>query len=170
MSDDEQQSDGDDSQQANMDYIEQRDISDAQQSPSTTLFTFGPHQKFSRGDEIYAMKEEYSMVQERKFVCSLTLLLGAFQARCQPPGCTALPNIRHHFVGVTIIVNCVCSSGHKYRFSSSHQVNDIYANDLQAAASLILSGSNYAKVERMAKFLNLEFLSKSTYYRYQRLY
>lgn len=35
MSDDEQQSDGDDSQQANMDYIEQRDISDAQQSPST---------------------------------------------------------------------------------------------------------------------------------------
>ncbi|CAB3983503.1 Hypothetical predicted protein [Paramuricea clavata] len=170
MSDDEQESDGDELQHANVEHVERQDISDAQQSPSTPLFTFGPHQKFSRGLEIYAMKEEYSMVQEMKFVCSLNLLLGAFQARCQTPGCTALPNIRHHFVGVTLIVNCVCSSGHKYRFCSSNQVNDIYANDLQAAASLILSGSNYAKVERMAKFLNLQFLSKTTYYRYQRLY
>ena len=170
MSDDEQQSDGDESQHANVEYVEQQDISDTQQSPSTPLFTFRPHQKFSRGHEIYAMKEEYSMVQEMKFVCCLNLLLGAFQARCQTPGCTALPKIRHHFVGVTLIMNCVCSSGKKYRFCSSNQVNDIYANDLLAAASLILSGSNYANVERMAKFWNLQFLSKTTYYRYQRLY
>ena len=34
----------------------------------------------------------------------------------------------------------------------------------------MLSGSNFAKVERMAKFLNLEFISSSTYYRFQRLY
>ena len=165
--DEEQPADDNDSQEAS---VEQKYISDGQQSPSTILFSFGPHQKFSRGDEIYAMKEEYNMVQEKKIVCSLSLLLGVFQARCQTPGCTAVPNVRHHIVGITLIVNCVCSSGHQYRFSSSHQVNGIYANDIQVAASVILSGSNYAKVNRMAKFMNLEFLSKSTYYRYQRLY
>ena len=110
------------------------------------------------------------MVQERKFVCTLDLLLAAFQARCQTPGCTELPNIKFHFVGVTLILNCQCSAGHKYRFCSSHQVNDVYANNLQAAAVIILSGSYYAKVERFAKFLKLELLSKSTYYRFQRLY
>jgi hypothetical protein len=81
-----------------------------------------------------------------------------------------LPYIRHHFVGLTVVVNCLCSSGYKFQFLSSHQINDIYANNLQAAASIILSGSNYAKVECMGKFFNLEFLSKSTYYRFQRLY
>ena len=101
-------------------------------------------------------------MQERKFVCSLDLLLAAFQARYQIRGCTALPNVKCHFVGITLIVNSLCSSGHKYRFCSSHQVNDVYSNNLQAAASIILSGNHYAKVERLAKFLKLEFLSKST--------
>ena len=48
-------------------------------------------------------------------------------------------------------------------------MNDVYANNCQAAAS-ILSGSHYAKVKHLAKFLKLEFLSKSTNYRFQHLY
>ncbi len=44
------------------------------------------------------------------------------------------------------------------------------ANNLQAATSLMFSGSEFSKIERMAKFFNLEFLSSSTYYRFQRLY
>jgi hypothetical protein len=69
-----------------------------------------------------------------------------------------------------VVINSVCSEGHKYRFCSSPQVNDIYANNLQAATSLMFSGNQFSKIERMAKFFNLEFLSSSTYYRFQRLY
>ena len=148
----------------------QEDTGNLQPSAITPAVTYGPHLKFSRGNDVYTMQEEYSMVKERKFVCSLDILLAAFQARCQTPGCTAFPTIKHHFVGITLILNCQCPLGHKYKFCSSHEVNDIYGNNLQAAASIILSGSNFAKVERMANFLNLEFLSKSTYYRFQRLY
>ena len=104
----------------------------------TDPIVFGPPRKLSGGDEIYGLKEEYARVQERKFV------------------------VKCHFVGITLIVNSLCSSLHKYRFCSSHQVNDVYSNNLQAAASIILSGNHYAKVERLAKFLKLEFLSKST--------
>ena len=142
----------------------------SQHSISTPAVSYGPHRKFSRGDDVYDLEEEFSMVKEQKFVCSLDILLAVFQARCHTPGCTALPTVKHSFVGVTVIVNCQCPSGHKYRFCSSHLVNDIYANNLQAAASVILSGSNFGKVERMANFLKLEFVSKSTYYRLQRLY
>ena len=153
-----------------LENIQPARIDDLQQSFNVNQIAFGPHLKLSRGDELYGMEEEYSIVQERKFVCTLDLLLAAFQARCQTPGCTELPNIKFHFVGVTLILNCQCSAGHKYRFCSSHQVNDVYANNLQAAAAIILSESHYAKVERFAKFLKPEFLSKSTYYRFQRLY
>ena len=149
---------------------EPQNLDDLHQAENITGSTFGPHQKFSRGDNVYAMKEEFCMVKEKKFICSLDILLAVFQARCQTPGCTALPSLRYTFVGITFILNCECSSGHKYRFCSSHVANEIHSNNLQVAASIILSGSNFAKVERMARFLSLEFLSKSTYYRFQRLY
>ena len=45
-----------------------------QQSHSTSV-TYGPHRKLSRGDELYSMQEESKTVQEKKFVCSLDLLL-----------------------------------------------------------------------------------------------
>ena len=131
---------------------------------------FGPHRKFSRENELYSSKEEFKMVQETKFICSLDLLLAVFQARCQTPGCTALPSVRFHFVGVTINVNSTCSSGHTHRFCSSHRINDVYTSNLQVAASIMLSGNQFEKAKRMAKCLHLEFLSKSTYYRFQRLY
>lgn len=71
----------------------------------TDPIVFRPPRKLSGGDEIYGLKEEYARVQERKFVCSLDLLLAAFQA-----GFTALPNVKCHFVGITLIVNSLCSS------------------------------------------------------------
>ena len=60
---------------------------------------------------------------------------------------------------------------HLVRFCSSHELGEgVYVNSLQAAASILLSGNSFAKIERMAKFYGLALLSKSTFYRYQRLY
>ena len=132
--------------------------------------TYGPHKKLSRGDEMYNIREEFGMVKEKKVICSTELLLEVFRARCQTPGCTALPVVRYHTVSTTVVISSLCSSGHEYKFCSSHEVNGIYANNLQAAASLMLSGNNFAKMKRMADFFGLHFLSKSTYYRLQRLY
>ena len=60
--------------------------------------------------------------------------------------------------------------GHKGTFSSSRDLNDIYSNNLHLAASIMVSGNNFAKVEKMANFLRLSFISDSTFYRMQRLY
>ena len=80
----------------------------SQHSISTPAVSYGPHRKFSRGDDVYDLEEEFSIVKEQKFVCSLDILLAVFQARCHTPGCTALPTVKHSFVGVTVIVNCQC--------------------------------------------------------------
>jgi hypothetical protein len=148
------------------------------QAPATptSLISFGPHRKLSGGDQIYSIKEEYEMVQDRKFVCTLSLLLSVFQTRCKlklsvfQTGCTAVPTVKYQFVGMALMVTPNCSSGHENKFCSSSKVNNIFVNNHQSAASIILSGSHYPKMNRLAKFLNLEFLSKSSYYRFQRLY
>jgi hypothetical protein len=138
---------------------------------STSSITYRPHQKLSRGEDINKFPHEFQMVKESKFVCSLALLLQIFQARCQTPGCVNAPTVSYRLVCASLLVDSVCSSGHKHRFCSSHELGEgVYANSLQAAASILLSGNNFAKIERMANFYGLAFLSKSTFYRYQRLY
>ncbi|XP_028406802.1 uncharacterized protein LOC114529244 [Dendronephthya gigantea] len=154
--------------------LEDKSIADetynqAQSTPSC-LVSFGPHQKLSRGKEMYALKDEYELGQDSKFICTLSLILGVFASRCQTPGCIAAPTVKHHFVGTTLVVSSTCSSRHMHKFCSSREVNNMFVNNLQTVASIMLSGSHYAKANRLAKFLNLEFVSKSSYYRFQRLY
>ena len=36
--------------------------------------------------------------------------------------------------------------------------------------SIMVSGNQFAKIEQMARFLHIQFMSKSTYYSFQRLY
>ena len=67
-------------------------------------------------------------------------------------------------------MNWYCCSGHKGKFASSKVLNEMYANNLQVAALVLLSRNNFAKIERTASFLGLSFMSDSTFYRMQRLY
>jgi hypothetical protein len=148
-------------------------LSDEDVASSRSETMYGPHPKLSRGDheEIYNVQHEFKMVKDIKIVCSLDLLLQLFQTRCQTAGCVGVPAISHHFVGTAIVVYSTCTSGHKNRFCSSHELNNgLYVNNLQAAASLLLSGNNFGKIERLANFYGLAFISKSTYFRFQRLY
>lgn len=123
----------------------------------------------SRLEEKQNFKEELSLVQQVKVICSLDLLLAVFK-KCQHPGCTNGTTSNHHIIGTTAVIKWCCTSGHKGTFSPSKDLNEIYSNNLQVAASIMLSGNNFAKVEKLANFLGLSFISDSTFYRMQRLY
>ena len=120
--------------------------------------------KLSRQEEQQCYSEEMAMIWEPKVLCSLYLIIELFN-NCQHPGCASAATIKHHLVGPTLIVNWYCCSGHKGKFASSKLVNEIYANSLQVAASVLLSGNNFSKSERMASFLGLSFISDSTFCR-----
>ena len=150
--------------------IEKEDDTESVLGSKSTNPTFGLLRKFSRENELSGYQQELKMVQGKKIICSLDLLLAVFKARCQTPGCTVVPTVRYYFVGVAIIIKSSCSAGHTHKFCSSYQMNEVYANNLQVATSIMVSGNQFAKIERMARFLHLQFTSKSTYYRFQRLY
>ena len=131
---------------------------------------YGPHRKLSRGEDKCHFSEELAYVKEKKFICSLDLFLDIFVKCCQVPGCNNVPQVKHYFVGTTLVVCSTCQARHQYTFASSHEVNGMHVNNLQSAAAVLLSGNNSSKTSRMAEFLNLSFLSESTFYRMQRLY
>ena len=152
------------------DEVNEKDDTESVLGSESTNPTFGPFRKFSRENKLSGYQQELKMVQGKKIICSLDLLLAVFKARCQTPGCTVVPTVQYYFVGVAIIIKSSCSAGHTHKFCSSHQTNEVYANNLQVVTSIMVSGNQFAKIERMARFLHLQFMSKSTYYRFQRLY
>ncbi|EDO40388.1 predicted protein [Nematostella vectensis] len=126
---------------------------------------------FLREKQINFFREELRMVQSTKVLCSLDLLADEFRKRCGQPGCTEKPTVKHVINGVGATFISVCSMGHQGRFSTTEfDGNGMSVNNLQVAAALLLSGNNFAKIEKFSKFLGLSFISASTFYRVQRLY
>ena len=97
--------------------------SECVEAATTQIISYGPHCKLSRGDDIYSLKDEYEMVQDTKFVCTLSLLLVVFKSRCQTPECTAIPNVRYHFVGMTLFISSYVRQD--IRTSLVHQMRSI---------------------------------------------
>lgn len=135
----------------------------------TTSAPVQPYPKLSRLEEQNTLVEELSLVRQTKVICSLDLLINVFK-KCQYAGCTRETTIKHHLNGSTAVIKWACPAGQKGTFTTSKDQNQVYCNNLQLAASIMLSGNNFAKVEKFAKFLGLAFISDSTFYRMQRLY
>ena len=72
----------------------------------------GPIQypKLSRLEEQGFLMVEVSLVKESKVICSLDSLLELFKYCCHP-GCANQAIIKHHTIGLTLIVNWKCRSG-----------------------------------------------------------
>lgn len=68
---------------------------------------YGPHKKLSRGEEQYKYLTEFKFVKERKFICSLDLLLDLFVGHCRFPGCLKVPKVKYHFVRATVVVTAL---------------------------------------------------------------
>ena len=65
---------------------------------------------------------------------------------------------KYHLIGPRVIINWTCPHGDKGKFSPYKEINEMYANNLQVAASILLSGNNFTKIERMCSFLVPSFV------------
>lgn len=122
------------------------------------------------GDEEYQYQEELGLIKEAKVICSLDLLIQQLQGSCRHPGCIHDTAVDYTLCGTSALIRCKCPVGHIWRFCTSGEVNNVLSNNFQAAAALLLSGNNFAKVEKFVKFLGLSFISASTFFRVQNLY
>lgn len=127
-------------------------------------------QKLSRWEEHENFDEELKLIQTTKVICALDLLVQTFADKCRHPTCLLRTSVKYTLCGTSVLLNWQCSDGHTGKFCSSRKVNGAIASNLQTSAAILLSGNNFAKMERFADFLGLSFISKATFYRAQRLY
>lgn len=115
-------------------------------------------------------EDQIKLAKSTKVICTLDLLLDIFQEKCRHPACNDKAYTKHTLTGTGAVIEWTCHSGHTGKFYSSYDCNKLSATNLQTAASILLSGNNFYKMEKFARFLGLSFISSSTFFRFQRLY
>ena len=96
---------------------------------------YGHHLKPSRGEDLCEYRKKLSL-------CSLDLFLDLSVGCCRTRGCSHVPQVKHHFVGTSVVVTAKCQTGHIFIFASSREVSDLYANNLQCYyCSTVVSNS-----------------------------
>ena len=112
-------------------------------------------------------QDQMKLAKSTKIICTLDLLLDIFQEKCRHPTCNDKVYTKHTLIGTCVVIEWKCHSGHAGKFYSSYDCNKLAATNLQTAASILLSGNNFYKMEKFARFLGLSFISSSTFFRFQ---
>ena len=78
-------------------------------------------------------------------------------------------------IGCALVIKLKCETGHVFSWASSPTITKrsgqaIYKINLLFAASLLLSGNNYYKINQCCNFMGTKCISASTFFNYQRLY
>lgn len=103
-------------------------------------------------------------------------LLPLFEKKCSKDSCSGVCKVvNYKLSGGVLRVSWECSSNH-YGYWVSSQVlcekngQEIYSTRLLLALGVIMSGSHYDKLMLFSKFLGLNFISRQTFQRIQKLY
>ena len=95
------------------------------------------------------------------------LLAAAVGHSCKE--CDDWLTFKHIKIGTCLVIKWTCPNGQAGHSSGSWasqpMLSGMYAGNLLVPTALILSGNNFTKVALMAKFLNLNFISKASFFR-----
>ena len=76
-------------------------------------------------------------------------------------------DITESVTGSMLTVSVSCSNGHTYKWNSQPIIRKMPFGNLLLAASILFSGNPFAAIERLAKMIDLQCISESTFYKIQ---
>lgn len=123
------------------------------------------------------MGEFFTSQQKSSFLVSKEKLLELAGVKCKVTVddhiCGRELNFSTQEVGTVLEITCSCGNNHFRTWTSSEVLhyennNRIYVNDSMLAASVIVSGNNYAKFKLLCQALGLSLISESTFLHFQK--
>ncbi|XP_020624359.1 uncharacterized protein LOC110061841 [Orbicella faveolata] len=115
------------------------------------------------------LDEFLSHFHKERIISELQEILNLFERNCQSKGCVGQCSVVNtKSEGGVLIVSWKCTEGHNGMWESSvvlgvKRGQKVYAATVLLAASIVVSGNNFDKLSMLMKFLNVSFLSESTF-------
>lgn len=123
----------------------------------------------------YSIHIDVVGIKCKRVICSLHKLLQLAGGVCNVNNCGSNRVIDYKTSGCCITIFGTCTNGHPFHWESSDLLysedrRKVYLYNLHFAATLVLSGNHYKKIEMLARFYGLQILCSSSFYAYQRHY
>lgn len=96
-------------------------------------------------------------------------IIKLFERNCQEKGCTGYCSVVNtRTEGGVLVINWKCSEGHCGLWESSsiltgERGQKVYPSTILQTALVIVTGNNFCKHQMLMKFLNVAFISESTF-------
>ena len=123
-----------------------------------------------------SLQKYLEFVEADRVIVEVDQVVGLFEGQCSEIGCNGMRKVVEKKVeaGVLFITH-QCSKGHGGVWSSSSVLGEkrgqkLYVSSVLLASSVLVSGNNFEKVSLLAKSMNLNFVSSTTFSRIQSLY
>ena len=119
------------------------------------------------------VKRELELSKKPKVLVTIEKVVDLIPKTCGT--CSAPVSINQAVSGAVLILQWNCKNGHSGVWTSSEVVTEkrnqkVYVNNVHLAAAILFSGNNFQKINLLAKFLGLETISETLFYRIQKLY
>ena len=116
------------------------------------------------------------LLKADRVIVEVEKIVELLEGNCPEIGCTGQRKvISKKLEGGVLLITHKCSNGHGGVWSSSSILGEkrgqkMYVSSVLLASSVLVSGNNFEKVALLAKSMNLNFVSSSTFSRVQSLY
>ena len=130
-------------------------------------------QEVYEGDKKERVKRELELSNTAKVLVTVDKIKELISTTCKT--CSRPVTIQETKSGAVLLLHWSCDNGHSGTWASSELLTKknhqkVYVNNVQLAAAVLLSGNNYQKINLLAKFFGLQFISETIFYRIQKLY
>ena len=123
----------------------------------------------SDGSSSISSIPDNDFIHEDKYIVfrsSLNALLGHTCKTCGSP----VIDQQERTQGTMLTIKTFCINGHTFSWNSQPIVNSMASGNLLTSAAILFSGNTFSKVNQLATYLNLKFISHTTYYTIQSNY
>ena len=108
-----------------------------------------------------------SDAMDKRIICSSNKLLELFGKFCQEDGCGKEYHFTNTTIGGCLSIFAQCSNGHCRKRWSSDKIpstkGEIYCDNLDFAAAVVLSGNHFTKIQQLCQFFNLAVISRTSF-------
>lgn len=122
------------------------------------------------------MQKYLEFFKADRVVVEVDKIVELIEGQCSEVGCSGMRKVVGKKVEASVLlITHKCSQGHGGVWSSSSVLGEkrgqkLYVSSVLLASSVLVSGNNFEKVSLLAKSMNLNFVSSTTFSRIQSLY
>ena len=118
---------------------------------------------------VYYNSESTEILNSPRVMCSTSKLNKLIGTKCHMSNCDGNYKLNFETSGCCLLIKGSCENGHSFNWTSSDVVHSssgkkVFSDNLHVSSAIVLSGNSLNKIELFFQFMNLRFISSTSFF------